>query len=58
MSQLELVSLCGELQTAKNYNQIDITVNVEGTNKVIPTSRLKEYQGAFRTITGAIKSTN
>lgn len=56
MNQVELMSICGELQVAKNYNQETIKVDLKDkTLAAVPTNRLKEYQGAFRTITGTIK---
>lgn len=56
MTQTELMSICGELQIAKNYGQTSVKVELADNTVVeVPTIRLKEYQGAFRTITGAIK---
>lgn len=56
LSQYQLRSMCGELQTAKNHNLEFITINLNGVKYNNPTSRLKDYQELCKPMTGGIKT--
>lgn len=56
MDKLELIAICGELQSAINYNQSSISVELKsGGFKEIKTEALQEYQNAFKPIVGETK---
>ena len=55
MTNSELVSMCGELFTAKNWGCEYLKVSLSsGEVERVRVNRLPEYQNAVSTVTGAI----
>lgn len=55
MSNHELISICGEIQTAKNWGLPYATVKLKnGLEYKVDVERHSDYQKEVRTITGAI----
>jgi hypothetical protein len=56
MSNFELQTICTELQTAINWKLPTATIKLKnGLSYKLETSRLRDYQSAFKTETGQIK---
>lgn len=56
MNNNELRNMCTELQIAINWGQDFATINLPSGNYNNPVSRLADYQEAFQTETGQIRS--
>ena len=55
MSNHELQSICGDLQTAKNWGLKTFTVSLgNGLNYKVSTKDLKDYQEEFKTNCGGL----
>lgn len=53
MDNSEILSICTELQTAKNWKAKEVKVSLSsGEVATVSVDKLPEYQQAFQTITG------
>lgn len=56
MSKEELLSVCGALQTAKNWNQSEVSFTMmDGTEQIVSVAEISSFRQAFSPITGQTK---